>query len=79
MRAGLSVAVAVAVLIARRRESLLRKAEEDRECAYSRRSEKMWPSIMQVNAENVNNYSRVHPLYSTFLKIFTRSKFCKFA
>jgi hypothetical protein len=33
VQAGLSVAAAVAILIARRRESLNRKAEEERVCA----------------------------------------------
>jgi hypothetical protein len=70
VRAGLSVAVAVAVLIARRRESLHRKVEEERVCAYSCSWEKMGPRIIQVNAENVNNYSRAQSLHSTFIKIF---------
>ena len=46
VRAGLSVAAA---LIARKRESLHRKAEEEGLCAYSCSSEKMWPRIIQVN------------------------------
>jgi hypothetical protein len=45
--AGLSVAVAT--LIARVRESLHRKAEEEGVCAYSCSAEEMWPRIIQVN------------------------------
>jgi len=47
VRAGLSVAVAA--MIARKKESLHRKAEEEGVCAYSSSSEEMWPRIIQVN------------------------------
>ena len=75
VRAGLSVTA----LMARKRESLNRKAEEEKLCAYTCSSKKMWTRIIQANAENVNNYSRAHSLHPTFPKNFTRSKFCKFA
>lgn len=76
MRAGLSVAVAAAALIARKRESLHRKAEEERVCAYSCR--KTWPRIIQVNSENVNNYSRARSLHSTVLKDLQDQNFANF-
>jgi hypothetical protein len=71
VRAGLSVAV----LVARRRESLHRKADEVRLCAYSCSSEEIWTRIIRVNVENVNKFSRTLSLSSTFLNIYTRAKY----